>query len=336
MSAALQAVKQFRIRELAPLVKADPTVANARPKLLNPFLPHKNPESGRWAPPKYSLRRQADLVKQARASGMLHLLPPGPKLSPKEIASASASAPLSTSAPVTDAAEPVAESSKVWWSGEVEWQGEFKEKEVKGADVGNRLYAGKKRMFKGHKWERTLEKRTWERKMLMKDMQTRIERFRTVSALPTPSSCDDRLRLVGAITFLALLLLCLEHKNTPPLLMGRAFRPTCYSFLLGSDRVCSAGRRDIRDTNVRMLTRPSPSTDVPAQDAKPRQPCPAGFVLEASVLIRIVLAHGGAIGLILLLPLYFHAGSLAQNSAKPKACAARPACGSEGKYPCHP
>ena len=84
-----------------------------------------------------------------------------------------------------------------------------------------------------------------------------------------------------------------------------------------------------------MLTRPSPSTDVPAQDAKPRQPCPAGFVLEASVLIRIVLAHGGAIGLILLLPLYFHAGSLAQNSAKPKACAARPACGSEGKYPCH-
>lgn len=239
MSAALQAVKQFRIRELAPLVKADPTVANARPKLLNPFLPHKNPESGRWAPAKYSLRRQADLVKQARASGMLHLLPPGPKLSPKEIASASASAPMSTSAPVADAAEPVAESSKVWWSGEVEWQGEFKEKEVKGADVGNRLYAGKKRMFKGHKWERTLEKRTWERKMLMKDMQTRIERFRTVSALPTPSSCDDRLRPAGAITFLALLLLCLEHKNT--LLMGRAFRPSCYSFLLGSDRVCSAG-----------------------------------------------------------------------------------------------
>ena len=62
----------------------------------------------------------------------------------------------------------------------MEWQGEFKEKEVKGADVGNRLYAGKKRMFKGHKWERTLEKRTWERKMLMKDMQERIERFRTV------------------------------------------------------------------------------------------------------------------------------------------------------------
>ncbi|RPD69409.1 hypothetical protein L226DRAFT_539773 [Lentinus tigrinus ALCF2SS1-7] len=187
MSAALQAVKQFRIRELAPKIKADPTLLNARPKILNPFLPHKNPESGRWAPPKYSLRRQADLVQQARASGMLHLLPPGPKLSLKELAAASASAPMSTSAPTTEAVEPVAESSKRWWSGEVEWEGEFKEKEVKGADVGNRLYAGKKRMFKGHKWERTLENRTWERKVLLKDMQSRIERFRTTYRRKTPS-----------------------------------------------------------------------------------------------------------------------------------------------------
>ncbi|KAI0754351.1 hypothetical protein C8Q80DRAFT_1265997 [Daedaleopsis nitida] len=192
MAAALKAVKQFRMRELAPALKAEPKLVNASPKVRNPFLPYKNPESGRWAPAKYSLRRQADLVKHARASGTVHLLPPGPKLSPKELSRASAS----TAAPPPEtglAAESATSSSQVqsetepWWRGAVQWQGEVKEKEVKGADVGNRLYAGKKRMFKGHKWERTQEKRTWKRKMLMKDMDARIERFRTNYRRKTPS-----------------------------------------------------------------------------------------------------------------------------------------------------
>ncbi|KAI0642791.1 hypothetical protein C8Q79DRAFT_916750 [Trametes meyenii] len=178
---ALQAVKAFRVRELAPVLKADPKLSNARPKILNPFLPHKNPESGRWAPAKYSLRRQADLVKNARASGLLHLLPPGPKLALKELQSAS------TSAVAAAETETEQVDAATWWSAAVEWDGEYKEKEVKGADVGNRLYAGKKRMFKGHKWERTLEKRTWKRKMLMKDMDERIERFKSTYKRKTPS-----------------------------------------------------------------------------------------------------------------------------------------------------
>ncbi|CDO74575.1 hypothetical protein BN946_scf184583.g2 [Trametes cinnabarina] len=177
MSAALQAVKNFRLRELPRILKTKP---NARPKVVNPFLPRKNPDSGRWAPPKYSLRQQADLVKSARAVGLLHLLPPGPKLSPKEIETASASAPAqATEAGTTEEAK--------WWTAPVQWQGEYKEKEVKGADVGNRLYAGRKRMFKGHKWERTLEKRTSKRKMLMKDMDERIERFKSTYRRKTPS-----------------------------------------------------------------------------------------------------------------------------------------------------
>ncbi|KAI8972855.1 hypothetical protein BD414DRAFT_525163 [Trametes punicea] len=178
MSAALQAVKQFRMRELAPILKANPKLSNARPKILNPFLPHKNPDSGRWAPPKYSLRRQAELVKSARAVGLLHLLPPGPKLSPKELEVSSAS---------TSASAPETSEEANWWSAPVEWDGEYKEKEVKGADVGNRLYAGRKRMFKGHKWERTLERRTRKRKMLMKDMAERIERFKSTYRRKTPS-----------------------------------------------------------------------------------------------------------------------------------------------------
>ncbi|KAB8337137.1 hypothetical protein FH972_021441 [Carpinus fangiana] len=42
---------------------------------LNPFAPHKNPITGRWHPPIYSLRQQADLVKLAKANGVEELLP---------------------------------------------------------------------------------------------------------------------------------------------------------------------------------------------------------------------------------------------------------------------
>ncbi|KAL8729482.1 MAG: hypothetical protein Q9166_004730 [cf. Caloplaca sp. 2 TL-2023] len=41
----------------------------------NPFKPHKHPETGRWHDPVYSLRRQADLVKMAKANGVEDLLP---------------------------------------------------------------------------------------------------------------------------------------------------------------------------------------------------------------------------------------------------------------------
>lgn len=45
---------------------------------LNPFLPNKNPETGRWHGAKISLRRLADLFKTARKYGLESLLPPIP------------------------------------------------------------------------------------------------------------------------------------------------------------------------------------------------------------------------------------------------------------------
>lgn len=42
---------------------------------LNPFAPHKNPQTGRWHPPIYSLRQQAELVKLAREFQVEELLP---------------------------------------------------------------------------------------------------------------------------------------------------------------------------------------------------------------------------------------------------------------------
>ncbi|KAK6461326.1 mitochondrial ribosomal protein MRPL25 [Scheffersomyces coipomensis] len=46
---------------------------------LNPFLPNKNPESGKWQGPKFSLRRSADLFKMAKKFGIQDLLPPLPR-----------------------------------------------------------------------------------------------------------------------------------------------------------------------------------------------------------------------------------------------------------------
>ncbi|USW57591.1 Putative 54S ribosomal protein L25 [Septoria linicola] len=48
-------------------------------KTHNPFLPFKNPRTGAYHGPAYSLRRQADLYKLAKSCGVLALMPIAPK-----------------------------------------------------------------------------------------------------------------------------------------------------------------------------------------------------------------------------------------------------------------
>ncbi|KAI0301640.1 hypothetical protein B0F90DRAFT_1718863 [Multifurca ochricompacta] len=205
-SHSLRAVKRFRLRELLShqsLVSSSSIAADSkRPQRLapelsqggtlpNPFIPHKNPESGRWAPPKYSLRRQAELIKHALASGTIHLLPPGPKLSPAQLAAIASDASSATtnkpaegrasesSSGLTDIQQAQGQGSEdAGWTGPVEWAGTVRERSVAGADIGNRLYAGKKRMFKGHKWERMRERRVIRTKILLRDMDKRVQRFK--------------------------------------------------------------------------------------------------------------------------------------------------------------
>lgn len=45
----------------------------------NPFLAHKNPATGHWHGPHYSLRRQTDLYRLAQAHHVLPLMPVAPK-----------------------------------------------------------------------------------------------------------------------------------------------------------------------------------------------------------------------------------------------------------------
>ncbi|KAL2380356.1 hypothetical protein RJZ90_004649 [Blastomyces dermatitidis] len=49
------------------------------PEHPNPFLPYKNPETGRWRGAMISLRRQNELVKLAAQYGVEELLPPSRK-----------------------------------------------------------------------------------------------------------------------------------------------------------------------------------------------------------------------------------------------------------------
>jgi len=141
---------QFLNRELPK------AVVNLGPKrtteIRNPFLPFLNPRTQRWRPPAYSRRRQAELIKAARMTNMMHLLPPGPKMGPKEI--------------------PRGQGVGLQWVGEVQ------DRPVPGADYGSRLYAGKKRMFKGHKWERMEAKRRGQIKVRLRDMPKRIATFK--------------------------------------------------------------------------------------------------------------------------------------------------------------
>jgi len=56
---------------------SEDTISDSPPPLPypNPFQSHKHAATGKWHDPVFSLRRQADLVKMARANGVEELLP---------------------------------------------------------------------------------------------------------------------------------------------------------------------------------------------------------------------------------------------------------------------
>ncbi|KAF9068517.1 hypothetical protein BDP27DRAFT_1421869 [Rhodocollybia butyracea] len=178
---AVQTLRKFRIHELKGLqghithfgpLPASEKASSFSVQLPNPFIPHRNPYTGRWAPPKYSLRRQAELIKEAKTSNDLDLLPPGPKLS--SAAATSLSKKLDA---IVGSAEKLSVLDEAL-AFPVDWVGKFEPRITTGSDLGVRLYAGKKRMFKGHKWERTKPRREAHKSMLMRDMDWRVTKFK--------------------------------------------------------------------------------------------------------------------------------------------------------------
>ncbi|KAF4618561.1 hypothetical protein D9613_010051 [Agrocybe pediades] len=277
------------LRQFGPLpdaaVAAAKSASGTAVVLPNPFLPKKNPKNNKWRAPKYSLRRQADIVKLAQAAGLLDAVPPCQKKLAAELRMERVKASLSPNdaktlerhekrvqfVPNRELSESVkgtvasmmkrgieltterldrvnrelelieneenASLSKEFLRGEkdegalerterkeaflkekqeyqktiadhnariaeleaeaeaektekkekaaaekeltVIWAGELKERKVPGSELGTRLYTGKKRMFKGHLWERKRARRIRRHTILMRDMAKRIERYKS-------------------------------------------------------------------------------------------------------------------------------------------------------------
>ncbi|KAK7020196.1 hypothetical protein VNI00_017809 [Paramarasmius palmivorus] len=187
-AAAARAIAKFRFHELkgleshiarhGPLPPKEPTSTAQGIRLPNPFLPHRNPKTGRWAPPKYSLRRQAELIKKAKETNTLHLLPPGPKLhEPQVLAEVLRAKAGQESQTESEKAPELPEKLKLL-AFEVDWVGKFMPEQKGEGAQRVPLYAEKKRMFKGHKWERTKDKREAHRAMLLRDMDKRIRSYK--------------------------------------------------------------------------------------------------------------------------------------------------------------
>lgn len=68
-------LKRFFARYPPPALVAGMTEKPVHSQTPNPFQSQKHPDSGNWHDPVFSLRRQADLVKLARAHGVEELLP---------------------------------------------------------------------------------------------------------------------------------------------------------------------------------------------------------------------------------------------------------------------
>ncbi|KAH8829488.1 hypothetical protein DL96DRAFT_1555012 [Flagelloscypha sp. PMI_526] len=211
LSAPLKAVHKFRSSEVrkletftvrSPRAKLQP-IAQV-PHIPNPFLPWKNLKTGCWIPPVYSLRQQADLVKKARAANALHLLPPGPKLLNPLRAAASQLAQLQginvlrfsrrkrmklqdqilrDGLPASVLNDPVMRP--------VVWSGHFSKNPKPGADLGVRLYAAKKKMFKGHRHERVAVRKAVYRKTLLRDMNRRMHVFKEYRRRRRPDPLEE-------------------------------------------------------------------------------------------------------------------------------------------------
>ncbi|KAF8068840.1 hypothetical protein FPV67DRAFT_1489918 [Lyophyllum atratum] len=193
VSAGVKAVKSFRLLQLKNLkqhvIHNGPLPPPTKPldpvtphRLPNPFIPHRNPITGRWAPATVSLRRQADLVKRAKQTDTLYLLPPGPKAPRPSCLTAEEASVIAQKRfggiPTQTAEKGCYGELQQSWMNPVDWVGEPKVKEVAGAELGTRLYAAKKRMFKGHKWERLREARESKRQILMRDMARRVRNYK--------------------------------------------------------------------------------------------------------------------------------------------------------------
>ncbi|CAD6887380.1 unnamed protein product [Tilletia controversa] len=190
----------------------DVNAATTHASQRNPFLPFKNPNTGRYIPPM-SLRRQAQLAKAAHRVGMLDQLPTGPKVDKLRIRMARNEAALQREQRMAEFK--AANGGQSMWSALVaDVRARSKETlpetpaSAAGSDVAKRIdalrvaseeaaarlardhfatkgpYSGRnpKTMFKGHKPERQREKKLKDRAERMEAMGDTVQEWRDAKA----------------------------------------------------------------------------------------------------------------------------------------------------------
>lgn len=138
----------------------------------SPFVAHKNVETGRWAPPRYSARRQAALALTALREDRLDELPSSPKIDKLRARLAHALADPLPSAGISAAAQHAPKETK---------------REVKARAMAHAQamgpYKGRslKKIFKGTVAERTAPAKQRAIQEKLQGMQGEIDEWRKVS-----------------------------------------------------------------------------------------------------------------------------------------------------------
>lgn len=165
---------------LSPQSSTEDTSAVTTVRAPNPFIGHKNPQTGRHAPARISLRRQADLAKIYPSE----YLPTGPKTRVNATASEEA----------TETIQYEEDRLAVEWVGTAgrhlsararrRSSEESTAKEDTPISLRSGPYEGRQhqpKMFKGHKHDRQRIERREETKSRMEGMESRIADWRKVS-----------------------------------------------------------------------------------------------------------------------------------------------------------
>lgn len=178
---------------------AEEASSSTTPAASSLFKPTKSAETGCWHPPKYSLRRQAALVREAALTGQLPVLPDGPKTSRiaqrlhrlqkshafEQTAAQYQYVPTTTTAsaarPERLGARVVKPSQRV--SAE-ERQAALNAARLQAKDVGP--YAGRAKIFKGSRVDKDKGRRSEDVKNKLGAMQQTVDDWQSVSFI-TPS-----------------------------------------------------------------------------------------------------------------------------------------------------
>lgn len=174
---------RFQDKQLAATTSAASS-SSSHSSAPSPFHPIKSATTQRWAPPAYSLRRQAQLVNEAYADNTLSSLPDGPKKSKLQSRLASAS----PSSFPDSFFQRLPKSDRKWSYQELRDHQKAIIADLvteKGPYVGRaqgvapgRILSG---IFKGRKTYRQRPKRERDIAENMADMEARVKEWRSVS-----------------------------------------------------------------------------------------------------------------------------------------------------------